>query len=58
MAEQLCSNPWQNNFVDNLKSTFEHIELPAKLLGYFLRSNKSNINQGKIWDHPSKMTQE
>ena len=29
MAEQLCSNPWRNNFVE-----------------------------GKIWDHPSKMTQE
>ena len=28
-----------------LKSTFEHIELAAKLLDYFLRSNKSNINQ-------------
>jgi len=24
---------------------FEHIELPAKLLDYFLRSNKSNIKQ-------------
>ena len=24
---------------------FEHVELPAKLLDYFLRSNKSNINQ-------------
>ena len=24
---------------------FEHIELPAKLLDYFLRSNQSNINQ-------------
>ena len=24
---------------------FEHIELPAKLLDYFLRSNKSNINR-------------
>jgi len=24
---------------------FEHIELPAKLLDYFLQSNKSNINQ-------------
>jgi len=24
---------------------YEHIELPAKLLDYFLRSNKSNINQ-------------
>jgi len=29
MSEQLCSNPWRNNFVE-----------------------------GKIWDHPSKMTQE
>ena len=31
----------------NLKKRFEHIELPAKLLDYFLRSNKSNINQGE-----------
>ena len=31
----------------NLKKRFEHIELPAKLLDYFLRSNKSNINQTK-----------
>jgi len=29
----------------NLKKRFEHIELPAKLLDYFLRSNKRNINQ-------------
>jgi len=29
----------------NLKKRFEHIELPAKLLDYFLRSNKSNVNQ-------------
>jgi len=29
----------------NLKTRFEHIELPAKLLDCFLRSNKSNINQ-------------
>jgi len=28
----------------NLKKRFEHIELPAKLLDCFLRSNKSNIN--------------
>jgi len=27
------------------RCSFEHIELPAKLLVYFLRSNKSNINQ-------------
>jgi len=29
----------------NLKKRFEHIELPTKLLDYFIRSNKSNINQ-------------
>ena len=29
----------------NQKKRFEHIKLPAKLLDYFLRSNKSNINQ-------------
>jgi len=28
-----------------LKSTFEHIELPEKLQDYFAQSNKSNINQ-------------
>jgi len=28
---------------------FEHIELPAKLLDYFLRSNKSNINQSLFY---------
>jgi len=32
----------------NLKTIFEHIELPAKLLDYFLRSNKSNINQMQL----------
>ena len=26
----------------------EHIDLPAKLLDYFLRSNKSNINQSRL----------
>ena len=29
----------------HLKKRFEHRELPAKLLDYFFRSNKSNINQ-------------
>jgi len=29
----------------HLKKRFEHIELPAKLLDYFIRSNESNINQ-------------
>jgi hypothetical protein len=35
----------KNPIFTNLKKRFEHIELPAKLLDYFLRSNKSNINQ-------------
>jgi len=32
----------------NLKKIFEHIELPAKVLYYFLRSNKSNINHSDV----------
>ena len=35
----------QNRELKFLKFTFEHIKLRAKLLDYFLRSNKSNINQ-------------
>ena len=35
----------KNPIFTKLKKRFEHIELPAKLLDYFLRSNKSNINQ-------------
>ena len=31
--------------IENSKVTFEHIELRAKLPDYFLRSNKSNVNQ-------------
>jgi len=31
----------------NPKKRFEHIELPAKLLDHFLRSNKSNIHQNQ-----------
>ena len=31
--------------LENLNFTFKHIELRAKLLDYFLWSNKSNINQ-------------
>ena len=30
------------------RKRFEHIELPAKLLDYFLRSNKSNVNQKTV----------
>ena len=33
------------HYEKNLVNLDEHIELPAKLLDYFLRSNKSNINQ-------------
>jgi len=35
----------EKSIFTNLKKRFEHIKLPAKLLDYFLRSNKSNINQ-------------
>jgi len=35
-------DPFQSQFF------FEQIELPAKLLDYFLWSNKSNINQSRI----------
>ena len=34
-----------NTIFTNLKKRFGHIELPAKMLDYFLRSNTSNINQ-------------
>ena len=37
-----CQSPAD---VPRFLSSFQHIELPAKLLDYFLRSNKSNINQ-------------
>jgi len=32
-------------------TTAEHIELAAKLLDYFLRSNQSNINQHTLLQH-------
>jgi len=35
----------KNRYSRIWRKEFEHIELPAKLLEYFLRSNKSNINQ-------------
>jgi len=45
-----------------LGEDFEHIELPAKLLVYFLQSNKSNINQNRptvvIWQSLLKLEQE
>jgi len=39
------SIPAKNSKHRELTSTFEHIELPATLVDYFLRSNKSNVNQ-------------
>jgi len=44
-THQKKQNVRNKPIVTNLKERFEHIELPAKLLDYFLRSNKSNINQ-------------
>ena len=42
-------NVRKNSILTNVKKRFEHIELPSKLLDYFLRSNKSNIiNQDSI----------
>jgi len=38
-------NVRKNPIFTNLKTRVKHIKLPAKLLDYFLRSNKSNINQ-------------
>ena len=38
-------NVRKNPIFTNLKKRFEHIELPAKLLDYLVRSNKSNIHQ-------------
>jgi len=34
------------------KKDFVHIQLPAKLLDYFLRSNKSNTNQSSYGAAP------
>ena len=40
----------------NLKKRFRHIELSVKLLDYFLRSNKSNINQSITHIHFHTLT--
>jgi len=45
LAHTQKKNVRKKPILTNLKKGFEHIELPAKLLDYFLRSNKSNINQ-------------
>jgi len=37
-------NVRQNRYSRIERKRFEHIELPAKLLDYFSRSNESNIN--------------
>jgi len=49
--EVAASIPAKNSKHRELASTFEHIELPATLLDYFLRSNKSNINQRCLTRH-------
>jgi len=41
-----CAHP--DGLTDGGAHPFEHIELPANLLDYFLRSNKSNVNQTLI----------
>jgi len=38
---------WQHTEISNLKR-FEQMELPAKLLDWFLWSNKNNINQSAL----------
>jgi len=45
LAHTQKKNVTKKPIFTNLKKRFEHIELPAKLLDYFLRRNKSNINQ-------------
>jgi len=40
------------NCFQQSESKFEHIELPAKLLDYFVRSNNSNINQSYLAPRP------
>ena len=45
----------QHTDISNLKR-FEQIELQAKLLNYFLGSNKSNINQDMIEPEHAKIT--
>ena len=37
-----------NHRILKSKKRFEYIEFPAKLLNYFSRSNKSNINQSRL----------
>ena len=38
----------KNDIHEPKKKRFEHIELPAKLLDYLLRSHESNINQSMV----------
>ena len=45
LQQQRKKNVRKKPIFTNPKKILEHIELPAKLLDYFLRSNKSNINQ-------------
>ena len=51
-VEAVCSPPSRSRWVTRIMwiqaLLFEHIELRAELLGYFLRRNKSNINQSTV----------
>ena len=44
----VCCSVLQSIEQIELKSAFEHRKLPANLLDYFLRSNKSNIHQCNV----------
>jgi len=50
IVSEVLAGVLKNNIVYSCLQEFEHIELPAKLLDYFLRSNKSNINQLNLWN--------
>jgi len=45
LLETLHTQKKKNPIFTNLKKKIDHVEFPAKLLDYFLRSNRSNINQ-------------
>jgi len=48
-THKITKNVKNKPIFTNLKNRFEHKELPAKLLDYFLWSNKSNINQSELY---------
>ena len=53
LGQRVCNEPFQFSLAELWlffleRATVEHIKLPAKLLDYFLRSNKSNLNQIEV----------